>query len=113
MDPKLARTLWIYDIVVLGLAAFAISMSFLLTPSVAAVHLFGWEVPTICALRRLTGLGCPGCGMIRSFTFLSHGAIGSALSMNLLGPFLYVVVFAQVPYRALRLLRGRSPREPG
>lgn len=89
--------------VAVGVLALAATMS----PSPAVLHLFGHEVPTLCTFRLLTGESCPGCGLTRSFVFLAHGQLTDAFRMNVLGPPLFVALAAQVPYRLIRLWRGR------
>ena len=71
-----------------------------------AVYLFGEPLPPICTIKRLTGFDCPGCGLTRSFVFMGHGAVLDAFRMHLLGPLMWVLVAAQVPYRLLRLIQG-------
>jgi hypothetical protein len=94
----------------LGLCATIVVLSLTLVPSTEAVSIFGWEVPALCAVRNLFGIGCPGCGITRSFVFLGHGDLSSALSMNWLGPAVYALVWTQLPYRVLRLVRGYRER---
>ena len=44
----------------------------------------------ICALRRLTGLPCPGCGMTRAFAHLAKGEWSAAVHDHPLAPLLAV-----------------------
>lgn len=64
--------------------------------------------PVLCPFRALTGLPCPGCGLTRSWVYLMHGDLGSALASNWFGPVLIlaVIVLAVVSVRA-RLTRRR------
>lgn len=50
--------------------------------------------PVLCPFRALTGLPCPGCGLTRSWVYLMHGDLGSALASNWFGPVLIVAVIA-------------------
>ncbi len=77
----------------------------ILEPSVGAVSLFGHRIPTLCMFRLLTGHRCPGCGLTRSFTFMGHGRVAEAFHLHVLGPALYVLVAAQIPYRLWRVAR--------
>lgn len=88
----------VLSLVVLGVAVVA-------DPSVERVSVLGWDVPTLCLFRAATGIGCPGCGLTRSFAFLAEGRLLASVSLNPLGPALFALVLGQVPYRALRLLR--------
>lgn len=88
----------------------------LLSPSDEAVRVFGYEVPIMCGFRRLTGMGCPGCGLTRSFAFMAHFDPVGAFRMNWLGPFLFAGFATQPPYRAYviakELLRRRRTSMP-
>ena len=99
-----------WDLGVLVLCAAVIAASILLSPSDGAVSLFGVPIPELCTFRRLTGIGCPGCGLTRSFTYMGNLDVRSAFRMHLLGPPLYTFVLAQPPLRLLRLWRARQER---
>lgn len=45
----------------------------------------------ICALRRATGLPCPGCGLTRSFCALAKGEVARAGYFHALGPALFTL----------------------
>ncbi len=47
--------------------------------------------PVLCLHRRLTGLMCPGCGLSRSFVFISHGDFAAAFRFHLFGPLVYLI----------------------
>jgi hypothetical protein len=44
---------------------------------------------TLCGMKRLTGLPCPGCGLTHSFCAIGRGDLMSGFAFNLLGPPLY------------------------
>lgn len=64
--------------------------------------------PILCPFRFLTGLPCPGCGLTRSWVYLMHGDLGSALASNWFGPVLIVAVLALT----LVTVRARLVRRP-
>ena len=71
--------------------------------------------PTLCPLRALTGLACPGCGTTRMLHHLLHGDLGTAFAYNPL-TFLLVPVALLTAFTWLtRQLGGPSlwaPRVP-
>ena len=105
---RLGSQRWFADAFVLGLCAAILLAAALMSPSPDAVGLFGVDIPVVCGMRRLTGLGCPGCGLTRSFVFLGHGRVAEAFQMNWLGPPLFLAVLLQVPWRIYRIARGRG-----
>jgi hypothetical protein len=64
-------------------------------------------LPGVCTFRRLTGQPCPGCGLTRCFVSIAHGDVIAALTFNAAGLLIFVVVAAQIPYRAVQLWRIR------
>jgi len=68
----------------------------------------GTPLPELCMMKRMTGgLGCPGCGMTRSFISLGHGDLARAWSYNPAGVWFYGIILFQIPYRGLQLWRIR------
>ena len=90
-------------LILLLVCAGIVAASMILSPTDAVVSLGGFEIPELCMWRRMTGLGCPGCGMTRSFTYMGHGQLVDAFRLHRLGPILYIVVAAQIPLRSYRL----------
>lgn len=82
-----------------------IAVSALMTPSTEMLTVFGYEVPVLCGFRSVTGMGCPGCGMTRSFAFMAHLDVVEAFRMNWLGPVLFVAFATQPPYRTYVIVR--------
>jgi hypothetical protein len=78
-----SRTLALFALV--GLTGLFV-VSVLLKPSTG-------EYFTVCAFKNFTGLPCPGCGLTHSFCALSKGSVAEAFEFNLIGPFLYAVLF--------------------
>lgn len=64
--------------------------------------------PVLCPFRRLTGLPCPGCGLTRSWTYLTHGWWRESLDAHLFGALLALVVLGL----ALTAVRARVRRTP-
>jgi len=68
----------------------------------------GTPLPELCMMKRMTdGLGCPGCGMTRSFISIGHGDLARAWSYNPAGLWFYGIILFQIPYRAAQLWRIR------
>lgn len=105
---RVATTWWFGHVLLLGLCTGVLAVAVLMRPDPDVLTLFGWEVPVVCSFRRLFGVGCPGCGLTRSFVFLAHGMPLEALRINAFGPFLFALVAAQPPWRLWRLWRGPS-----
>lgn len=82
------------------------------TPARDGVTLAGIRLPDVCTVKRV-GLGeCPGCGLTRSFV-LGVRMRPEAFRLHPAGPFLLLVVLAQLPYRAARLWAYRRRRRSG
>ena len=96
------------DFVIGGMALAAVLASILLTPSPDSVALFGFTIPESCTFKRVTGMGCFGCGLTRSFAYMGEVSIVTAFRMNMLGPVLYGLVLSQVPYRFYRCIARRG-----
>ena len=94
----------------LGLSLAVVAASVVLSPDPQTIALFGWELPGLCTFRRLFGIDCPGCGLTRSFVYMGHLQPRQALEMHLLGPVLYTLNLAHIPWRLARM-RGGSPSE--
>jgi hypothetical protein len=99
---EIARQYWVGEVVLAAFFGAVVLAAALLSPSSEAVSLFGVEVPALCAFRNLTGTGCPGCGLTRSFSFMAHGDPVQAFRMNWIGPFLFLAFASQPPYRLYR-----------
>lgn len=69
-----------------------------------------YPLPQVCWLRNSTGYPCPGCGMTRSFISMAHAQFAAAFRYQPLGPLLFLVAVAQIPYRWWRL---RGPAGQG
>lgn len=70
-----------------------------------------WVAPETCGSRRWFGVDCPGCGLTRSFVYLSQGEIRNSVAVNRVGWVLALSVLAQIPYR-IASLRSKGPVLP-
>lgn len=73
--------------VVLGGAALALCTSIVLDPDAVA------SGPVVCPFRLATGLPCPACGSVRTWTAVMHGRWSDAWALN---PFALLVLGAAV-----------------
>lgn len=64
--------------------------------------------PILCPFRQLTGLPCPGCGLTRSWVYLTHGQLGDSLAANPFGVVLVLVTCAL----AVAVVTARVRRRP-
>jgi len=101
---------WFGNALLIAMALGVVGVAAGLTPSPEVVSLGGWDVPMVCQFRQLFGIGCPGCGLTRSFAFMADGRLGMAFQMNPLGPPLFLVVLGQVPWRAFKLWQTARER---
>ena len=69
-------------------------------------------LPELCSFRRWTGTDCPGCGMTRAFISLAHGDVVAAWHYNPASPYFFLLVAAQIPFRASQLWRLKQGRPP-
>ena len=61
----------------------------------------------ICLMHRLTGLPCPGCGLTRSITSMTHGELFRAAAYHPFGPLIWALLVALTVYSVLPArLRG-------
>ena len=67
---------------------------------------------TVCPLRRLIGLPCPGCGMTRAFAHLAKGEWSAAASDHLVAFVLAAELGCAWLAWGAALARGRSLRLP-
>jgi len=51
-----------------------------------------------CGFLALTGLPCPACGLTTAFAHMADGELLHALHAHALGPFLFVLTLAIVPF---------------
>jgi hypothetical protein len=80
----------------------------------AAVFVASWfyapyvdHGPTICALRGLTGIPCPSCGLTRAFCDIVHGHFAGAAVHNAVAFPLAVLFLGALIIAPLELVLGR------
>jgi hypothetical protein len=62
---------------------------------------------TICALRNLTGIPCPTCGMTRSFCHIARGDLAGASRLQPLGLVLFPMLAVLLVRSAVMAITGR------
>lgn len=93
--------------IVLGLAATVVMVACSLhLEGTGKVQFGGVNLPTLCAFKALCGMPCPGCGLTRSFVATAHFDLARGFAFHPLGPLLFLLVLAQLPWQAIRLARG-------
>ncbi len=65
--------------------------------------------PVICPFRLATGLPCPGCGLTRSWVYLTHGQFTDSVMANPFGVVSAVLVIALVVAVAIARARRHQP----
>jgi len=106
----IARPDPLYHTVVLVICAAVLILAPLLSvrdEQQVLVPILGVPLPELCMARRLTGLGCPGCGMTRCFISLAHGDLRAAWRYNPAGPLLFAILAFQIPFRLVQMARIR------
>ncbi|PKL45316.1 MAG: hypothetical protein CVV42_18760 [Candidatus Riflebacteria bacterium HGW-Riflebacteria-2] len=75
-------------------------------PGEERVALGSWRIPPVCPHRVLFMKSCPGCGLIRSFTALTHGQFRASYAYHRLGIPLFLIIALQIPFRLYLLKKG-------
>lgn len=96
-------------LLVVALAVTAASLA-LEAPDEEHVTFVGLRLPPSCLWRSTLGIPCAGCGLTRSFVALVHGEWSRAFAFHPLGPVLFALIWAQVPYRALHMWQAYHGR---
>lgn len=68
------------------------------------VQLGGLPLPSACIFRSVTGIPCPGCGLLRSMVSGMHGDVAGSLGYHRLGWLTLFYVFLQFLFRSGVLL---------
>ncbi len=92
----------------MGRGAFFTVMSALL----GAAFLWRPAGPPLCSWKLLAGVGCPGCGMIRSVTSFAQGRLEDSIRFHLFGPLVFAAMAALWVVAAHGLVKKRAFRVP-
>jgi len=68
------------------------------------------ESQSFCPFKMLTGLPCPGCGMIKSMVSLYRGDLAESFGHHLFGPLLVLFFASALFVMTAELIRGRNYR---
>ena len=60
----------------------------------------------LCAVKALTGVDCPGCGMTRAFLLIGHGRLSEATAAHPLAVPAFLIVAGMSVVGIARALRG-------
>jgi hypothetical protein len=82
------------------------------TAILAAAFLWRPAGPSLCGVKQLSGLSCPGCGMIRSVTAFAQGRPEESIRYHLFGPLVLAALVVLWGALAAALVRGRPWRAP-
>lgn len=95
-----------------SLAVIALALVLEIRDQRVFLPVFGIPLPESCWFKRLTGLGCPGCGLTRSVICLVHGNFLDAWGFNPGGYLFVLLIAAQLPYRIAQIRRIRRGFAP-
>ncbi len=101
---------WDWTLGIVCLVVVILAFSFDLNES-SSVTAGGWQLPSVCTFRNMTGIDCPGCGLTRGFVAISHGQIASAWNYNPASFLWFGVIAFQIPFRGMRLWRYYRARK--
>ncbi|MDD2823642.1 MAG: DUF2752 domain-containing protein [Bacteroidales bacterium] len=63
---------------------------------------------SFCPFKMLTGLPCPGCGMVKSMVSLYRGAWMESLEYHLFGPLMVLFSVCALVVMIIELIRGKE-----
>lgn len=98
IERKISRQGWL---VLTGVPAL------FLCAYVLALHPFLLKAP-LCAVKMFLGLDCPGCGITRSLTQLTHAHLRESIRMHPLGIFLALWLCYMFLREIAALIRGKA-----
>jgi len=71
-----------------------------------------FDGPVLCPMALTLGLPCPGCGITRATSLVTHGHFQEAVAFHPLAPFLLLYAAFLWIYKIVESARGRPPRLP-
>lgn len=105
--------LWLARLGLVGAVAVLLAARMLsLHGGQVVLPLVAWPLPTLCTLRRWTGLECPGCGLTRSLVALAHLDAVAAWQFNPAGVLLFVLALVHIPLAVGQEARRWAGRPP-
>jgi hypothetical protein len=105
--PELLKGDQIPNLIVFAACFSLLAGALLLDPPDPVFHkitLGEQHMPSLCTFKNLTGLPCPGCGLVRSITAFVHGDIAGSLACHRLGWLAFIYIAAQMLYRLILLV---------
>jgi len=105
---------WVHQTAFLIAAGLVLALALVLDVRDQGVVLPGMDIPLpeSCWFKRITGMGCPGCGLTRSVISLVHGNFLDAWDFNPGGYLFFFLITAQLPYRIAQIWRIRRGLAP-
>jgi hypothetical protein len=108
--PPLTRSDPLYHVVILALACGVLGLALILSvrdSTEVLLPVVGVPLPELCMSKKYLGFDCPGCGLTRCFISLARGDLAAAWRYNPAGLWLFGMMVAQIPFRAVQLVRIR------
>ena len=66
---------------------------------------FDSPLPDVCTFKRMFGIGCPGCGLTRSFLCIAQGEFVAGWNYNVVAPLMFATMLLQLVYRPWQIAR--------
>jgi hypothetical protein len=105
--PPLTRPDPLYHVVILALACGVLGLALILSvrnSTEVLLPIVGVPLPELCMSKKYLGFDCPGCGLTRCFISLAGGDLAAAWRYNPAGLWLFGMLVAQIPFRAVQLV---------
>jgi hypothetical protein len=105
--PLLMKRNFLPNLVIFIVSFGILFGSFVLTPpknDSSCVQLGNIPLPSICTFRSVTGIPCPGCGLLRSMVSALHGKIEKSLEYHRLGLVTIAYLLCQFFFRLILMI---------